>query len=76
MDISYGQLYSINQEEARKQIVNTYLAAGSISRVAHLWQTSRNVVRKGVRRFEDTGEEGLNCRSRRPQSSPRQTQQI
>ena len=73
MDISYGQLYIMNREEARKQIVSSYLATGSISRAAYLWQTYRNVVRKWVRRFEDNGEEGLKDRSRRPRSSPRQT---
>lgn len=73
MDISYRQLYSMNQEEARKQIVTTYLATGSISQVARLWQTSQNVVRKWVMRFEDKGEEGLKARSIRPQSSPQQT---
>jgi transposase-like protein len=55
MDISYGQLYRMNQEEARRQIVTTYLAARNISQVARLWQTLRNVVRKWMRRFEDEG---------------------
>lgn len=64
MDISYRQLYRMNQEEARRQIVTTYLDTGSISQVARLWQTSRNVVRKWVRRFEDEGEEGLKDRSK------------
>jgi len=58
MDISYGQLYIMNREEARKQIVSSYLATGSISQAAYLWQTSPNVVHKWVRRFEDEGEEG------------------
>ena len=75
MDASYRQLYGMNKEKARKQIVTTYLATGSISRAAHLWQTSRNVVRKWVRRFEDEGEEGLKGRLQRPHSSPRQTPQ-
>ena len=37
MDISYRQLYGMNKEEAREQIVTAYLATGSISRTAHLW---------------------------------------
>jgi transposase len=73
MDISYGQLYKMNQEEARKEIVHSYLACGNISRVARLWQTSRNVVRKWVSRFEKDGEEGLKDKSRRPASSPHKT---
>ena len=54
MDISYRQIYAMNKEEARKQIVNSYLAIGNISQVARLWHTSRNVVRKWVKRFEDS----------------------
>ena len=73
MDISYGQLYKMNPEEARKQIVDSYLATGSISGVARLRQSSRNIVRKWVSRFEKDGKEGLKDRSRRPLASPRQT---
>ena len=51
MDISYRQIYAMNKEEARKQIVNSYLAIGNISQVARLWHTSRNVVRKWVKRL-------------------------
>jgi len=63
MDISY-------KEEARRQIVDTYFTVGSISQVARLWHTSRNVIRKWVRRFKQKGEEGLRDESRKPYSSP------
>ena len=52
MDISYREIYAMNKEEARKQIVSSYLTSGNISQVARLWHTSRNVVRKWVKRFE------------------------
>jgi len=70
MDISYRQIYAMNKEEARKQVINGYLATGNISQVARLWHTSRNVVRKWVKRFKDKGEEGLRDESKRPHSSP------
>lgn len=51
MDISCNEIYAINREEARDQIVNTYFTLGSISQIARLWHTSRNVTRKWVKRF-------------------------
>jgi transposase len=66
MDISCREIYMLNREIARKQIVNTYLALRNISEVARLWHTSRNVVRKWITRFEEEGEEGLKDRSRKP----------
>jgi transposase-like protein len=49
--------------------VETYLTCGSIAETARRWHTSRNLVRKWVRFWE----EGLQDRSRRPRSSPSQT---
>jgi transposase len=70
MDVSYKEIYAMNKEEARKQIVHSYLALENISRVARLWHTSRNVVCKWVKRFEQKGEEGLGDESKKPHSSP------
>lgn len=70
MDISYKEIYAMNKEEARKQVVDTYFTVGSISQVARLWHTSRNVIRKWVRRFEQRGKEGLKDEPRKPHSSP------
>ena len=70
MDISYKEIYAMNKEEARKQVVDTYFTVGSISQVARLWHTSRNVIRKWVKRFEQRGKEGLKDESRKPHSSP------
>ena len=70
MDISYKEIYAMNKEEARRQIIDTYLVLGKVSEVARLWHISRNVVRKWVRRFEQRDEKGLMDKSRRPYSSP------
>ena len=48
MDISYYEVYTMNKEEARRLIIETYLDN-------RLWHTSRHVVRKWVRRFEEEG---------------------
>ena len=73
MDISYRGIYAMNKEEARKQVVNSYLAIGNIYRVVLLWHTSRSVVRKWVRRFEKEGGEELEYRTKRPRVSPAKT---
>jgi len=75
MDISYREIYAMNKEEARKQVVSSYIALGNISQVASLWHTSRNVVRKWIRRFEQKGEEGFRDESKKPHSSPRKVSQ-
>ena len=72
-DMAYREIHAMNPVEARKRLVRTYRETGSISKTARLWYTSRQVVRKWVRRFEEEGEEGLKDRSRRPHHSPRQT---
>ena len=69
MDISYKEIYAMNKEEARKQVVDIYFAAGSISQVARLWHTSRNVIRKWVKKFEQRGKESPKGESRKPHSS-------
>ncbi len=72
-DLAYRELYAMNRKEARRRLVQTYLEAGSIRKTARLWGTSRQVVRKWVRRYQAEGEAGLEDRSRRPHHSPRQT---
>ena len=73
MDVSYQEVYKMNPQEARYRLVQTYHKTGSLARTARLWQTSRAVVRKWVRRFQSEGEAGLADRSRRPHSCPRHT---
>ena len=52
MDVSYKEAYTMNSEGARRRLVDTFLATGSLSRTARLWGTSRQLVRKWVRRFQ------------------------
>ncbi len=69
-ELAYRQVYTMNSIEARKLLIATYQEAKSIRKTARIWKTSRQVVRKWVRRFEEEGEEGLKDRSRRPHHSP------
>ena len=71
MEISYNKMYQINKFEARKMLVETYKKTGSIKATARQWETSPNVVRKWVNRYEKEGEEGLYDLSRRPVNSPK-----
>jgi DNA invertase Pin-like site-specific DNA recombinase len=71
--LAYRRLYEMNKVEARKELIKTYQETGSISATARLWNTSRQVVRKWVRRYQAQKEEGLKDKSRRPLHSPRQT---
>jgi len=52
-------------------LVETYLKTGSIKKTAYLWHTSRNVVRKWVKRYREKKEVGLKDLSRSPIVSPR-----
>lgn len=72
-ELAYWQVYTMNRFEARRRLVQTYQQTGSIRKTAHMWRTSRQVVRKWVRRFEQEGEAGLHDRSRRPHHCPHQT---
>ncbi len=56
MELSYQEVYKMNKTEARLQLVQTYLATGSIAQTAQRWQTSRQVVRQWVRRFQTEGQ--------------------
>ncbi len=72
-ELAYREVYAMNRVEARKQLVRTYEETGSIKATAEAWHTSRQVVRKWVRRSRQEGEAGLADRSRRPHHSPRRT---
>ena len=60
----------MSKEEARRLIIDTYLATGNLSQTARLWHTSHHVVRKWVRRYQEQGPSGLKDRSRRPKALP------
>ncbi len=68
-DLAYREVYEMNEVEARKRLVQTYLETGSIAETARQWHTSRRVVR----RYQQEGEMGLRSRSRRPHTMPRRT---
>jgi transposase len=72
-DLAYRAVYAMNKTKARAAMVSTYQETRSISETARRWHTSRQTVRKWVRRYEAEGPEGLQDRSRRPHASPRQT---
>ena len=72
-DMAYREIHAMNRIEARKLLIRTYEETGSVSETARLWHTSRQVVRKWVRRFQEEGEAGLEDHSCRPHHSPRQT---
>jgi len=63
----------MNTVEARLRLVRTYQQTGSVRATARQWQTSRQVVRKWVGRYQRLGEAGLCNASHGPQHSPRQT---
>jgi hypothetical protein len=73
--VVYREVYPMSPFEARKRLVQTYQQTGSVRRTAALWHTSRQVVRKWVRRYEQDGEDGLHDRSCRPDHCPHQTRE-
>lgn len=63
----------MNHVEARRHLVQTSQETGSISATARYCHTSRQVVRKWLRRFQEEQEAGLYDRSHCPAHAPRQT---
>ena len=74
-DLAYREVYAMNRVEARHHLVRTYHETGSIRETARRWCTSRQVVRKWVRRFLQQDPSGLQDHSRRPLHCPRHTAQ-
>jgi len=72
-DVAYGTVHAMNTVQARKLLVKTYRQTQSIRETARRWHTSRQVVRRWVRRFRAQSETGLHDLSRRPHHSPRKT---
>ena len=72
-DLAYRELYAMNREQARRQLLKTYQETSSIRQTARQWHTSPQVVRKWLRRFQAQGEKGLAALSRKPHTSPRRT---
>ena len=57
--LACGRVYAMNDVEARRLLIETYEETGSLSETARSWHTSRQVVRKWVRRHVELGETGL-----------------
>jgi transposase len=73
MDLSYKEIYMMNPELAKLRLLQTFWKTKSISETARRWKTSRQVVRKWLRRYEAGGREALLEHSRRPRHCPTQT---
>jgi len=71
--ISYKELHKINPVAARQNMLETYYSVHSIRKTAKIWKTTRNVVRKYLKRYEKEDVKGLEDKSRRPKHSPNQT---
>ena len=71
--ISYVELRNLNPAAARQKLLEAYQMLQSIRAVAGAFKTTRNVVRKALRRFDALGPSGLDDHSRRPLNSPRKT---
>jgi putative transposase len=71
--LAYRRVYKMTRADARRLLIETYEETESLSETARVWDTSRHLVRKWVRRYEELGEVGLESQSRRPHNSPRQT---
>ncbi len=63
----------MNPTEARRRLVETFTRTHSVSETARRWHTSRQVVRKWLRRYKAQGLAGLADASRAPHRSPAQT---
>jgi putative transposase len=73
MQINYQGLYTMNKCKSRVLLVESWRKLGSISAAAREMGTSRQVVRKWARRYEQGGKKGLMDQSRRPHISPKKT---
>lgn len=73
MEIFYQEIWKMKRVEARKRLVKTYKETHSIRKTAKFWGTSRGVVRRWIRRYEEREDLGLEDRSRKPRSSPFKT---
>lgn len=52
MDLSYKEIYMMNPEQAKLRLLQTFWKSNSISETARRWKTSRQVVRKWLRRYD------------------------
>lgn len=72
-ELTYQDLRELNEAGARQKLLEAYQHLRSIRAVAKTFRTTRNVVRKALRRFKKSGTTGLEDQTRRPHHSPRKT---
>lgn len=72
-ELTYAELRQLNPAAARQKLLEAVQQLGSIRAAARAFATSRNCVRKALRRFKQDGPAGLTDRSCRPHRCPRQT---
>lgn len=65
-NLTYLELYKRDPKIARLLLVNHYLETKSVSKTARKFKTTRNTMRKALRRYKDGGESALSNRSTRP----------
>ena len=72
--VHYAEIYAMKGDmvKLRLKMVKMAQEAG-ISKAAEVFKTSRNTVRKWLKRYLQYGEEGLKDRSRRPKNIPNRT---
>jgi hypothetical protein len=71
--VTYAELRRLNPAAAREKLLEAHARLHSIRAVARAFHTTRNIVRKALRRFRVGGPGGLDDLSRRPHTSPTQT---
>jgi len=71
--VTYAELRKLNPAAARQKLLEAHATLHSIRKVADTFQTTRNVVRKAMRRFKQHGPSGLDDLSRRPHKFPKKT---
>jgi len=73
MELPYKEVSTINPTDARKRIVQTYHQTGNYCKTARRWHTSPQLVRKGVQRYQQYGDQGLHDQPRTPKRQPKKT---
>lgn len=71
--ITYAELRRLNPAAGRQKLLEAFETLRSIRAVARAFKTTRNVVRKALRRFKEHGTSGLDDKSCRPHRSPQKT---
>ena len=69
-ELPYKEVYPMNPPEVRKRIVQTYLQTGNYCETARRGNTSPQLVRKGVQRYQQHGEQGLQDQPTPPNTNP------